>query len=100
MASKQQQDQGAECVDFMDFNEASDTVRVTGGVAAFHRPYLSTEKEIVYEDRDRNVQVLNEMHKFYRNGSLCDVVLHAGRHPTYVPQLNAAFYFTLILRRY
>lgn len=70
MASKE-----AECVDFMDFNEMPDVGRL---MAAFHRPFLSTEKNVIYEDNNRNTQVLNEMHKFYLNGSLCDVVLDAG----------------------
>jgi len=72
MASKE-----TESVDFMDFNEMPDVGRL---MAAFHRPYLSTEKNVIYEDNDRNTQVLNEMHKFYRNGSLCDVVLDAGEY--------------------
>ena len=40
------------------------------------RPRLSTDKHAVYEDESRSSQVLNEMHRFYQDQRLCDIILH------------------------
>lgn len=65
----------------MDFNET--VADVTRSTIAFHRPYLSTEKQVVYEDSHRSDQVMNEMHRFYQIGRLCDVVLDTGETSRY-----------------
>ena len=57
---------------FMDFSDAgaSGTRAIT-----LSRPRLSTEKQTTYEDTGRSAQALREMHRFYRDERLCDVVI-------------------------
>jgi len=62
-----------EADNFMDF---SDTTPSTGPhVACISRPQLSADRQTVYEDTSRSGHVLEEMHRLYLTGRLCDVVL-------------------------
>ena len=42
---------------------------------SFGRPLLCMEMAATYEDQPRSSQVLNEMHRFYQDENLCDMVL-------------------------
>ena len=64
---------------FMDFSDAG-----ASGARALSRPHLSTEKQTTYEDTGRSAHSLREMHRFYRDERLCDVVIrgdHGARFP-------------------
>ena len=54
----------------MDFSDAG-----ASGARALSRPRLSTEKQTTYEDTGRSAHSLREMHRFYRDERLCDVVI-------------------------
>ena len=63
----------------MDFSDAG-----ASGARALSRPRLSTEKQTTYEDTGRSTHSLREMHRFYRDERLCDVVIrgdHGARFP-------------------
>lgn len=64
----------------MDFSDAADLHLRSGSdaVASISRPLLAVDRQTVYEDTSRSGHVLGEMLRFYQNGRLCDVVLHAG----------------------
>ena len=69
-------------IDFMDFPEdltASTPGGCEGGAPAPPvRPRLSGVRQREYEDTAaRSAAVLGEMHRFYRDGRLCDIVLEA-----------------------
>ncbi|KAK2145514.1 hypothetical protein LSH36_677g04047 [Paralvinella palmiformis] len=56
---------------FMDFNELVECPRAV----AISRPMLNNERQTVYEDSARDAHVLSEMHRFYQDKRLCDIIL-------------------------
>lgn len=73
-------------IDFMNFpEEPSDVTAETeasrggrGAPGPTVRPRLSGVRQKEYEDTAaRSAAVLGEMHRFYRDGRLCDIVLEA-----------------------
>ena len=42
---------------------------------SFSRPLLGTDMAATYDDQPRSSQVLSEMHRFYQDENLCDMVL-------------------------
>ena len=72
----------------MDFSDAG-----ASGARALTRPHLSTEKHTTYEDTGRSAHSLREMHRFYRDERLCDVVIrgdHGARFPCHRVVLAAS----------